>query len=69
MNTTEQLVARQRAYFATGATLPLAFRRRALDALRASILRHEADINAALERDLGKSASEAYMCETGGSLR
>ena len=68
MNTTEQLVARQRAYFATGATLPLAFRRRALDALRASILRHEADINAALERDLGKSASETYMCETGMTL-
>ena len=68
MNTAEQLVARQRAYFATGATLPLAFRRRALDALRASILRHEADINAALERDLGKSASETYMCETGMTL-
>ena len=68
MNTADQLVARQRAYFATGATLPLAFRRQSLDALRASILRHEDDINAALAQDLGKSASETYMCETGMTL-
>ena len=48
MNDASLIVARQRAYFATGATLPLSFRKQALDALRASILRHEADINAAL---------------------
>ena len=68
MNDASQIVARQRAYFATGATLPLSFRKQALDALRASILRHEADINAALMQDLGKSASETYMCETGMTL-
>ena len=68
MNDASLIVARQRAYFATGATLPLSFRKQALDALRASILRHEADINAALMQDLGKSASETYMCETGMTL-
>ena len=65
MSNAEQIVARQRAYFATGATLPTSFRRQALDALRASILRHENDINDALMQDLGKSPSETYMCETG----
>ena len=68
MNDASLIVARQRAYFATGATLPLSFRKQALDALRASILRHEADINAALMQDLGKSTSETYMCETGMTL-
>ena len=68
MSNAEQIVARQRAYFATGATLPTSFRRQALDALRASILRHENDINDALMQDLGKSPSETYMCETGMTL-
>ena len=68
MSNAEQIVARQRAYFATGATLPTFFRRQALDALRASILRHENDINDALMQDLGKSPSETYMCETGMTL-
>ena len=68
MSNAEQIVARQRAYFATGATLPASFRRQALDALRASILRHENDINDALMQDLGKSPSETYMCETGMTL-
>ena len=65
MSNAEQIVARQRAYFATGESLPTSFRRQALDALRASILRHENDINDALMQDLGKSPSETYMCETG----
>lgn len=68
MSNAEQIVARQRAYFATGATLPTFFRRQALDALRASILRHENDVNDALMQDLGKSPSETYMCETGMTL-
>ena len=68
MSNAEQIVARQRAYFATGVTLPASFRRQALDALRASILRHENDINDALMQDLGKSPSETYMCETGMTL-
>ena len=68
MSNAEQIVARQRAYFATGATLPTSFRRQALDNLRVSILRHENDINDALMQDLGKSPSETYMCETGMTL-
>ena len=70
MNATpiEQLVAAQRQFFASGRTLELAFRRQSLVALKKAILAHEAEINAALMADLGKSATETYMCETGMTL-
>ena len=64
----DQIVSSQRAYFAKGETLDLSFRRSALERLKAAILAHENDINAALRADLNKSASEAYMCETGMTL-
>ena len=59
------LLQKQRAYFSSGKTLSVRARREALSALRASILAHEKDIAAALKQDLGKSQSEAYLCETG----
>ena len=64
----ESTVAAQRAYFAKGETLDVAFRRDALRRLRETILAHEAQINAALQQDLGKSPSESYMCEVGMTL-
>lgn len=60
-----QLVEKQRRYFYSGATLDVSFRIRALDKLKASILRHEDTIHAAIRKDLGKSSFESYMCETG----
>lgn len=65
---TETLVNLQRDYYNRGNTLPPAARHRALRALKESILAHEADINAALRADLGKSSTETYMCETGMTL-
>ena len=65
MNDIAAIVARQRAFFETGETLPLAYRKEALMKLRSAILAREGEISAALKSDLGKSASEAYMCETG----
>ena len=64
----ETLVARQRAYFQTGATLPYRVRRDALTRLQRTILEREGEINAALQQDLGKSPSESYMCEVGMTL-
>ena len=64
----ESTVAAQRAYFAKGETLDVAFRKDALRRLRKTILSHEAQINAALQQDLGKSPSESYMCEVGMTL-
>ena len=61
----KQIIKKQRDYFQSGATLEVNFRLRALQKLRAGITRHEAEINEALKLDLGKSAFEGYMCETG----
>ena len=60
-----ELVLRQREYFFTGATLPVKNRIRALKALRTALIAREADIAAAVEADLGKCATETFMCETG----
>lgn len=64
-NDIRTIIDKQREFFASGATLDVGFRKRKLVELRASILRHEADIAAALHDDLGKSADESFMCETG----
>jgi len=55
----------QRKYFLTGSTLDVDFRIQALQKLKDCIIKHEDKINAALKSDLGKSAFESYMCETG----
>ena len=60
-----KLIAAQRAYFETGATRDIAVRRRALQALQASVRRHEEVLCSALRADLGKSAVESYMTEIG----
>ena len=64
----ENLVAASRAYFARGETLDVAFRKSALQKLRSVLLTRESEINAALHKDLNKSASESYMCEVGMTL-
>lgn len=61
----EELVTRQRELFGTGATLSIDMRVSALQALRSGIRAHEAEICDALAADLGKSASESYLCEVG----
>lgn len=61
----QAIVANQRAYFNSGATLDVEGRLRALRTLRAAIVTYEDVIAAALERDLGKSATESAMTETG----
>jgi len=67
MNISE-LVSRQRAYFQTGETLSVPFRVEMLKKLRAAIRNREAEINAALKADLGKSDFEGFMCEIGMAL-
>ncbi len=59
------IVEAQREYFYGGNTLSINSRISALVKLKKSILKHEQDINQALKEDLGKSKSEAYMCEVG----
>ena len=59
------IVANQRAFFDTGATLDVNFRVDALKKLRQAVVDHEQELAAAMAQDLGKSATESYMCETG----
>jgi aldehyde dehydrogenase (NAD+) len=59
------LVALQRAFFDSGRTRPLAFRRTALHGLARALERREPELLAALRADLGKSAVEAYTSELG----
>ena len=59
------LVARQRAYFESGATRGADFRLAALKALREALVKNEALIFEALRADLNKAPMESYMCENG----
>lgn len=64
----QQLLEKQRAYFATGATLPAEVRIASLKRLRSAIYAHQSRIYEALSCDLGKSATESYMSEVGMTL-
>ena len=64
----QDILKRQREYFATGHTLPAEARVAALKKLKAALQSHEADLARALKTDLGKSEAESYMCETGLTL-
>ena len=61
----QEKLKKQHSFFATGETLPVKARLLALKKLRKAIQSHEQDIYNALYIDLGKSQSEAYMCEVG----
>lgn len=58
----------QQRFFKSGATHELNFRKRALKLLKGAILLREKEIEAALDKDLGKGASESYMSEIGLTL-
>lgn len=62
------LLQRQRAYYRSGATRSPAVRTLMLDRLYREIKKLEPEINKALQKDLGKSAFETFMCETGLTL-
>ncbi len=59
------LIQRQREYYASAATLDVSHRLQALKKLKEAIIRRQQEIHDALYMDLGKSAVEGYMSETG----
>lgn len=61
----EEIVKKQRAYFESGSTLNVKTRLFYLKKLKTAIKQNETVLCDALKADLGKSASEAYMCEIG----
>ncbi len=66
--TITELITAQQAHFHTGATLPLKARKQALHKLQKAIIKHQQDLIKALHTDLGKSKTEAYICEIGLTL-
>lgn len=65
----EKIVAKQRAFFASGKTKEYSFRRKALRKLYKAIEDNRALIEKALHKDLHKSEFEAYMTEIGITLK
>ena len=61
----QNILAAQRRYFASGITLPAENRIAALKRLREVLIRYEQEIYTAIQKDLGKSPTETYMCELG----
>ena len=61
----KSITEKQRAFFETGATLPVKNRIAALKKLYAAVKNSEKAITDALTADLGKSAMEGFMCEAG----
>ena len=59
----ERILQSQQAFFKSGATLPVPFRKEALSLLEGAVQSRRAEIEAALSRDLGKSRQEADMTE------
>ena len=65
MDKFDALLANQRKFFRSGATLPVEFRIAMLKKLYRAVKDHETEIADALKADLGKSAYEGFMCEIG----
>ena len=64
----DELIASQRRFFTSGATLDVKFRINMLKKLYCAVKKYEKEIGKALYTDLGKSDFEGFMCETGMAL-
>lgn len=61
----KSIVDAQRTFFRTGTTLDVKWRLRQLRKLRDAVIAHEKEFEDALHKDLGRSATEAYLCDIG----
>ena len=64
----KDILQQQNHFFSSGKTNQAEFRLKQLESLKEAMIRHEADLAAALKEDLGKSRMESYMCEIGLTL-
>lgn len=64
----KDILQQQNHFFSSGKTISAEFRLKQLESLKEAMIRHEADLAAALKADLGKSRMESYMCEIGLTL-
>ncbi|MGI6192750.1 MAG: aldehyde dehydrogenase family protein [Christensenellales bacterium] len=61
----KEIVAKQRSFFRSGATLDVNWRLQQLKKLKAAVIAHEKELEKALYEDLGRSRTEAYLCDIG----
>ncbi len=61
----QSLLEKQRAYYRSGATIPVKFRIEQLKKLYETVKKYQNEVNDALTSDLGKSHFEGFMCESG----
>lgn len=61
----KRIINEQRAFFYTGAVLDVNYRIQALKRLKSCIIKYKSEISESLNKDLGKSDYESYMCEIG----
>lgn len=64
----QELIKKQRSFYKSGATISTSFRTEQLKKLYIAVKKYEDEINNALFDDLGKSAYESFMCESGFAL-
>ena len=60
-----EIVQKQRAFFRTGKTLDVKWRKEQLKKLKQAVMDHKDLLQDALYEDLGKSPVEAYLCDLG----
>lgn len=61
----KRIIKKQRDFFYTGTVLDVNYRIQALKRLKSCIIKYESEISESLNKDLGKSDYESYMCEIG----
>jgi len=60
-----EIVENQRRFFRSGVTLDVNWRLQQLKKLKAAVIAHEEELEKALYEDLGRSRTEAYLCDIG----
>ena len=60
-----EIVLKQREFFRTGATLDVKWRMEQLKKLKQAVIENQTMLEEALYEDLGKSPTEAYLCDLG----
>lgn len=63
-----QLVLNQRKFFQTGTTLDVDWRIKQLKTLKKGIIAHEKEMTDAMKKDLGREATEGYLCDVGSVI-
>lgn len=62
------IVNNQKAFFNTGKTLDINFRKNMLKKLKGCIIKNENMLEMAMKKDLGKSEVEGFLCDIGPSI-